>query len=124
MTVKSSRGSRSGSAFALDVSVLNPPYNAAGNGTTNDRVAIQNAINDVNAAGGGTVNLPGVHTYLTGDLSLKTNVTLNINANAVLRQSQSTADYAHAPTRGRVIPGSTVPWIHVSGSELPTRLRR
>jgi Glycosyl hydrolases family 28 len=99
------------SALALDVSVLSAPYNATGNGTTNDRVAIQNAINAVNAAGGGTVNLPGTHTYLTGDLTLKTGVTLNINSGAILKQSQTIADYAHAPTKGREIPGSTVQFI-------------
>ena len=50
----------------------------------------------MNAAGGGTVNLPGGYTFLTGDLTLKSNVTLNINANAVLKESQNTAHYAHS----------------------------
>ena len=40
---------------ALDVNVINAPYNAVGDGSSNDRPAIQQAIDDVNAAGGGTV---------------------------------------------------------------------
>ena len=37
-------------------------YGAVGNGTTNDSAAIQSAINDCVATGGGTVNFPA-HTY-------------------------------------------------------------
>ena len=96
---------------SLDVNVLDAPYRAAGNGTTNDRGAIQSAINAVNRAGGGIVNLPGPHTYLTGNLVLKSNVILDINAGAVLKQSQNLGDYANTPTKGRAIPGSTAPYI-------------
>lgn len=95
----------------VNVNVLNSPYNAAGNGTTNDRAAIQSAIDAVSNAGGGTVNLPGTHTYLTGNLILKSNVTLNINLGAVLKQSQTPSDYANMPTKGRKIPGSTATFI-------------
>ena len=91
--------------FALDVNVRNSPYNAVGNGTTNDRVAIQNAINDVYNAGGGTVTLPGGYTFLTGDLQLKSNVTLYISTNAVLLQSRNPSDYAHQPGFGRHYSG-------------------
>ncbi|THF77128.1 DUF4082 domain-containing protein [Cohnella fermenti] len=94
-------------ASALDVSVLS--YGAVGDGTTNDRAAIQAAIDAVNAAGGGTVNLPGGYTFLTGDLTLKSNVALNLNANSVLLESQDPADYAHTPSLGRLISG-TIPW--------------
>lgn len=98
-------------ASALDVNVRNSPYNARGDGVTNDRAAIQSAIDAVNAAGGGTVTVPGTYTYLTGNLILKTGVNLRIDANATLKQSQVLAHYANTPTRGRRIPGSTVPFI-------------
>jgi hypothetical protein len=90
-----------GAASALDVSVLDAPFNARGNGTTNDRPAIQSAIDAVTAAGGGTVNLPGTHTYLSGDVQLKNGVTLNVNAGAKLKQSTNPADYLHTPSFGR-----------------------
>jgi hypothetical protein len=46
-------GSGGGSGYT--VSVRSAPYSATGNGTTDDTTAIQNAINAVNTAGGGTV---------------------------------------------------------------------
>lgn len=98
-------------AFALDVNVLDAPYLAAGDGATNDRPAIQSAIDAVAANGGGTVTLPGGHTYLSGNLLLKSGVTLHVAQHATLLQSQALADYANPPTRGRKIPGSTIPFI-------------
>jgi len=89
--------------YAMDVSVLS--YGAVGNGTTNDRVAIQNAIDVVSNAGGGTVNLPGGKTYLSGELTLKDNVVLNINSGAILKKSNNAAHYAHTAEYGRWIGG-------------------
>lgn len=94
-----------GAASALDVSVTSSPYNARGDGVTNDRAAIQSAIDAVNAAGGGTVTVPGTATYLTGNLILKSNVSLNIAAGATIRQSQNPSHWANTPTRGRQVPG-------------------
>jgi hypothetical protein len=85
----------------MDVNVLDAPFSATGAGITNDRPAIQNAIDAVSAAGGGTVLLPGGHTYLTGDLELKDGVTLDLSGDAVLKQSTSPADYLHTPSFGR-----------------------
>ena len=90
----------SAQAYSLDVSVTDAPYNAAGDGVTNDRVAIQSAIDDVYNAGGGTVTIPRSHTFLTGNLVLKSNVTLNIDSNAVLKQSPNTIDYTYTPKYG------------------------
>jgi hypothetical protein len=96
------------SAAALEANVLNAPYNAKGNGTTNDRAAIQSAINAVAEAGGGKVILPKAHIYLTGDLVLKSKVTFDLETGAVLKQSQTPGDYLHEPKKGRTIEGRTI----------------
>lgn len=94
-------------AYAADVTVTNSPFNAVGNGVTNDRAAIQAAIDYVTANGGGTVNIPGAiggRTFLSGNLTLKSNVTLNINGNATLKSSPNIADYtAPQPILGHYI---------------------
>jgi hypothetical protein len=89
------------SVRALDVTVTNAPYSAAGNGTTLDRAAIQKAIDDVNAAGGGTVTIGGGRTYLISTLEMKSNVTLHIQASATLLSSLNLNDYPHTTTLGR-----------------------
>jgi hypothetical protein len=95
-------------AFGLNVSVLD--YGAVGNGVINDRSSIQSAIAAVNAGGGGTVTVPyratctnsnGVcNTYLTGNLTLESNVTLTITTGTSLQQSQNSADYTYTPVVG------------------------
>lgn len=95
-------------ASALNVDVLNSPYSARGDGTSNDRVAIQNAINDVNSAGGGEVLLPGGRVYLSGDLQLKSNVTLRILGS--LKSSLTTSDYAHTPQFDRTFNPEQCAW--------------
>ena len=62
--------------------VTDPPYNAVPNDGQDDRVAIQNAINDAYAAGGGAVFLPAgtydiqSRTATDGALQLKSGVVL------------------------------------------------
>jgi hypothetical protein len=55
---------------AYTTNVTQAPYNARGDGTTTNTTAIQTAINDVNARGGGTVKIPGPGVYLSGPLTL------------------------------------------------------
>lgn len=50
-------------------------YGAKGDGVTNDTSAIQAAINNLNAAGGGTLFFP-TGTYLTDTLTLYSNITI------------------------------------------------
>lgn len=54
--------------------------------------AIQRAIDKVNAQGGGTVNVPAGE-WLTGRITMKSNVNLHIASGAVLRFSGDIADY-------------------------------
>jgi len=63
--------------------VTTSPYNADSSGKRLSSNAIQNAINDANAAGGGIVYIPE-GTYLSGPLQIKSNVVLYIQGGAVL----------------------------------------
>jgi len=88
---------------------MNAPYNAAGDGTANDRPAIQQAVDDVANHGGGAVILPAGHTFLSGNLTLGNDVTLEIDG--TLEQSQNPDDYTYTPLLGRTRPGcSTCAW--------------
>jgi hypothetical protein len=64
------------------LNVKDPPYNAAGNGSTDDTVAIQTAINDVFNAGGGTVFFPKGTYLCNGAFDATTNSILKIPFNA------------------------------------------
>ncbi|WP_184543193.1 glycoside hydrolase family 28 protein [Mucilaginibacter sp. FT3.2] len=67
-------------------------YGAKADGITNNAISIQKAIDDANAQGGGTVYIPA-GKFLTGVISLRSNVTLNLAANAVLLGSAKRIDY-------------------------------
>src|SRR6201999_4277367 len=74
-------GAAGPSAAGVWINVMTAPYNAVGDGSANDRPAIQAAIAAAAASpGGGTVELPAGHTFLTGDLQLLSGVTLNIDS--------------------------------------------
>lgn len=61
-------------------------YGAVGDGTTNNAVAIQNAINAAGTAGGGTVEVTAAGSnYLCGPLTLKSSVNLQVDAGATLQ---------------------------------------
>ena len=66
---------------------------AVGDGTTLDTAAIQQAIDTCNQKGGGTVLFPAGR-YLSGSILLKDNVTLRLDAQAVLLGSTKIADYS------------------------------
>ena len=66
-------------------------YGATGN-NQNDHQAIQSAIDACSNAGGGTVLFPAGE-YVTGTLELKSNMSLYLEAGAVLKASRNTEDY-------------------------------
>jgi len=70
----------------LDVVVTAAPYNAVGNGTTDNATAINLAITNVSNAGGGTVEVPAASKpYEISTLTLKSNVILQIDSGAELQ---------------------------------------
>ena len=72
--------------LTLDAQIYNVmTFGAKGNGTTDDAVAIQHAIDACSREGGGQVVFPGNHVFLSGPLELKSNVDLHLEATAVLK---------------------------------------
>lgn len=71
-------------------------FGAKGDGTTLDTAALQAAIDHVALEGGGTVVLPGGHTFLCSAIRLKSFVNLHLEPGSVLRASTHQADYAHS----------------------------
>jgi alpha-L-rhamnosidase len=99
-----SLGPSSGIVVAADRSIAEA--GAVADAATVCTAAIQKAIDDVAASGGGRVTVPpGVFT--TGALHLRRGVELHIARGAVLRGSTDLADYPKASTR---IEGHFEPW--------------
>ncbi len=69
-----------------------PSTGIIANGTTLNTSALQQAIDTCSASGGGTLHFPAGR-YVTGTLQLKDNVTLHLDADAVLLGSTNAADY-------------------------------
>jgi polygalacturonase len=67
-------------------------YGAVGDGRTLNTEAIQKAIDDCSAKGGGMVDFPAGH-FLSGTIQIKDGVTLRLAADAVLLGSTKLADY-------------------------------
>src|SRR5208282_833571 len=66
-------------------------YNAVGDGKTVNTVAIQKAIDDCAAAGGGRVEVP-TGAFLTGPFDLRSNVDLHLDAGSLLIFSRNFDD--------------------------------
>jgi polygalacturonase len=80
-------------AFAAADKVLDVTgAGAVPDGTTLNTAALQKAIDDCSAQGGGILRFPAGR-YLTGTLVLKSNVTLRLEENATLLGSTDAADY-------------------------------
>ncbi len=77
------------------VDITKAPYNADNTGGTNVTEILQKAVDDMGAKGGGTVYVPeGVYQFTYIDfLENNSNVTLYLDAGAVLRGSSNRDDY-------------------------------
>ena len=82
-------------------------FGAVADGATMNTQAIQKAIDQTAAAGGGTVVIPK-GTFLSGSVFLKQGVNLHIEKDGVLKGSTSTDDYPKMRTR---IEGHFEPWL-------------
>jgi polygalacturonase len=69
---------------------------AKGDGKTLDTPFIQKAINACSANGGGQVLLPPGKTFLTGSLTLRSNVDLHLATGSILKGSPNWRDYLPA----------------------------
>ncbi len=76
-------------------------FGAAGDGQHKDTAALQAAIESCAKGGGGTVFLPPGR-YLTGAISLRSHITLDVGPGAVMLGSEDPADY---PFRDNVYGG-------------------
>jgi polygalacturonase len=89
-------------------------YGAKPDGITNNRAAIQKAIDDANAAGGGRVVVPRGR-FLTGIIELKSNVDLFIPEEAVLLGSFDRADYGPSLKASALIVAGDAKNISITG---------
>lgn len=90
-------------------------YGAVGNKIVDDAKAIQQAIDECSANGGGTVLLPANHTFMSGPLCLKSNVNLHLEATAVLLANPDEGIYklsAFGENRGEGMM-----WIYANGAD-------
>jgi len=77
-------------ALPMSFNILD--YGAKGDGSTLNTKFIQTAIDECAKAGGGTVYFPAGR-YVSGTLILKSHITLNLEAGAVLEGSKKLEDY-------------------------------
>ena len=72
-------------------------YGAKGDGSSKDTAALQKAIDDCSAAGGGIVRLAGSPVFVSGPLILKSNITLEIAKGTTLAASSDHEDFPEIP---------------------------
>jgi len=75
-------------AASVDIST----FGAKGDGKTQNRDAINKAIETLAEAGGGTVEVPA-GKWVTGSIHLRSNVTLHLDRGAVLEASSEASTY-------------------------------
>jgi len=77
---------------AVDATVDVTQAGVVGNGTVLNTAAIQKAIDDLSAKGGGTIRFPAGR-YLSGTIEIKSKVTLHLDEDAILLGSTNPDDY-------------------------------
>jgi polygalacturonase len=88
-----------GTAHAASAACNPLTYGAVGDGVTDNTVAIQTAINNCAASGGGIVPLSVVNghgTYLITPIQLKSHIILQLNAGVVLQGTNDETQYTPA----------------------------
>jgi polygalacturonase len=83
----------------------------ASTGSSDNAAAIQNAINAASAAGGGTVQVPS-GTFLSGPITMKSKINLNLASGATLKM----LPYGTWPGTTVFISGSGLTDVEISGS--------
>jgi polygalacturonase len=79
--------------FAAHAAVFDiTAFGAKGDGLTQDRASITNAINAAAASGGGTVEFPAGR-WLTGSIQMQSNVTLHLDRGASIEASADASAY-------------------------------
>ena len=90
-------------------------YGAVGDGKTDDAAAIQRAIDQCSANGGGMVLLPGGHTFLASLIRLKSFVELHLEATATLKATPDESQY-HLSAFG-ANEGEGMMWLYAEHAE-------
>ena len=113
----------------LAVKITSSPYNAVGDGYTDDTAAIQTAIDFVSSSGGGTVIIPGDTTveggkrYIATALRIKDNVELRIETGATIWQSPRAEDYKYKVLFGHDYVSDSM-WPHACNVNEPLILMK
>ena len=106
--------------------ITSAPYNAVGDGVTDNTSAISNAILKASQGGktngllGGTVEIPAPGIYLSGPLTLRNNVNLQVDGGALLRMLPidlftNYASNVSGETYGSLIYASGLTNLEISG---------
>jgi len=101
------------SVSTSEINVLS--LGAVGDGVTLDTSAIQRTIDQVSAAGGGRVVVPGGKRFLVGALMLKSNIDLHLADDAVLLASPEKAHYPYKKNNG-IINADAASNVRITGT--------